>query len=578
MGAAPSRAGPRSAGRLAHSAGGGHQRGPQGQGQFAAATTSAAWSRENRLGSPGSVAIRGNTVEFRVREGVDQTLALQKLRELSQPLGGVLSTTGQRTVDVVDAGNGLFRLTPTEPAIVERIRQSVEQSIQIVERRVNELGTVEPTIQRQGVDRILVQVPGLQDPSRLKDLLGKTAKLTFRMVDQSVPADQATPGNLPPDSELLKGTKAENNQAYVIEKRVLVSGEDLTDAQPGFDQRTSEPIVTFRFNNNGARRFAQVTQENVGKPFAIVLDNEVISAPVIREPILGGSGQISGQFHCAGRQRPRDPAARRRAAGSADDHRGAHRRPRASGRIRSRRACCASWIGAVAGRAVHVRDLRPVRPVRQYRGRVQRRDDLRRPVAAQRHADAAGHRRHRAHRRHGGRLQRADLRAHPRGGARRAARRSASIDAGFSRALATILDSNITTFIAAAVLFFIGIGSGARFRCDARHRHHHHGVHRIHLDPADGRLLVPAVSVREPCRSDQEVSVRLLRIVPDDTKFDFMRFRRISFPVSAILSVLAIVAYFYVWPEFRHRLRRRHAARGPVQVRSGRSRARCAPR
>ncbi|HEY5963393.1 MAG TPA: protein translocase subunit SecD, partial [Xanthobacteraceae bacterium] len=205
--------------------------------------------RENRLGSPGSVVIRGNTVEFRVREGVDQTLALQKLRELSQPLGGVLSTTGQRSLDVVDAGNGLFRLTPTQPSIVERVRQSVEQSIQIVERRVNELGTVEPTIQRQGVDRILVQVPGLQDPSRLKDLLGKTAKLSFRMVDQSVPADQATPGNLPPDSELLKGTKAENNQAYVIEKRELVSGGDLTDAQPGFDQRTSEPIVTFRFNN-----------------------------------------------------------------------------------------------------------------------------------------------------------------------------------------------------------------------------------------------------------------------------------------------------------------------------------------
>ena len=133
--------------------------------------------RENRLGSPAAATIRGNTVEFRVREGVDPQLALTKLRELSQPLGGILSATGQRSVDVVDAGNGLIRLTPTEPAIVERIRQSVEQSIQIVERRVNELGTVEPSIQRQGVDRILVQVPGLQDPSRLKELLGKTAKL-----------------------------------------------------------------------------------------------------------------------------------------------------------------------------------------------------------------------------------------------------------------------------------------------------------------------------------------------------------------------------------------------------------------
>ena len=256
--------------------------------------------RENRLGSPASAVIRGSSVEFRPREGVDPALALQKLRELSQPLGGLLSATGQRSVDVVDAGNGAIRLTATQPAIIERIRQSVEQSIQIVERRVNELGTVEPSIQRQGVDRILVQVPGLQDPSRLKELLGKTAKLTFRLVDQTVPIDQALQGRIPAESELLKSTKAENSQPYVIERRVVVSGEDLTDAQPGFDQRTSEPIVTFRFNNNGARRFAQVTQENVGKPFAIVLDNEVISAPVIREPILGGSGQISGNFTVQG--------------------------------------------------------------------------------------------------------------------------------------------------------------------------------------------------------------------------------------------------------------------------------------
>ncbi len=252
--------------------------------------------RENRLGSPASATIRGGSVEFRPREGVDQALALQKFRELSQPLGGLLNATGQRSLEVSEVGNGVIRLTPTEPAIVERIRQSVEQSIQIVERRVNELGTVEPSIQRQGVDRILVQVPGLQDPSRLKELLGKTAKMTFRMVDTNVSVEQARAGGLPSDDELLKSSKAEGGGEYVIEKRVTVSGEDLTDAQPGFDQRNGEPIVSFRFNSSGARKFAQVTQENVGRPFAIILDNEVISAPVIREPILGGSGQISGNF------------------------------------------------------------------------------------------------------------------------------------------------------------------------------------------------------------------------------------------------------------------------------------------
>src|SRR5687768_10005493 len=251
--------------------------------------------REQRVGYTGLVA-RGLTVEVRIREESDLSLALTKLRELSQPLGGLLSATGQRSLDVVDAGNRVVQLTITQPAITERIRQSVEQSIQIIERRVNELGTVEPSIARQGVDRVLVQVPGLQDPSRLKELLGRTAKLTFRLVDQTVTAEQAQQGRVPPESEVLLSSEAERRTPYVIEKRVMVSGEDLTDAQPGFDQSTSEPIVSFKFNSNGARRFAQATQANVGRPFAIVLDNEVISAPVIRQPILGGSGQISGNF------------------------------------------------------------------------------------------------------------------------------------------------------------------------------------------------------------------------------------------------------------------------------------------
>jgi preprotein translocase subunit SecD len=252
--------------------------------------------RDNRLGSPAAVTIRGNTVEFRVRDGTDPQSALTKLRELSQPLGGILSATGQRTVDVVDAGGGLIRLTVTEPAIIERIRQAVEQSIQIIERRVNQLGLVEPSIQRQGIDRILVQVPGLGDPRQLIDIIGRTAKLTFRLVDQTMPAEQALQTRPPPDSEVVNGSQAEGKRPYLIEKRVIVSGEDLTDAQPGFDQRSGEPIVSFRFNTSGARRFGTVTQENVGRPFAIILDNEVISAPVIQMPILGGSGQISGSF------------------------------------------------------------------------------------------------------------------------------------------------------------------------------------------------------------------------------------------------------------------------------------------
>ena len=221
--------------------------------------------------------------------------ALTKLRELSQPLGGLLGSSGQRSLEVSDAGGGLIRLTVPAAAITERVRQTIEQSMQIVERRVNQLGTVEPVIQRQGRDRILVQVPGLQDPTRLKELLGRTAKMEFRMVDTTVPPDQAVAGRVPPDSELLPSAEP-NKPPYVVKKQVLVSGSELTDAQPGFDQRSGEPIVSFRFNTAGSRKFAQATSENVGQPFAIVLDKEVISAPVIREPITGGSGQISGSF------------------------------------------------------------------------------------------------------------------------------------------------------------------------------------------------------------------------------------------------------------------------------------------
>jgi preprotein translocase subunit SecD len=237
-------------------------------------------------------AIHGNGVEVHITRDTDVKTALDKLGELSQPLSGILGSSGQRSLDVTQNA-GLITLTPSDAALTDRIRQAVDQSIEIIQRRVNELGLVEPSIQREGLDRILVQVPGLQDPTHLKDILGKTAKLDFRMVDQTMSIEQAIATHPPPDSEILDGQKGEK---YLIEKRVLVSGGDLVDAQPSFDQRTNEPVVTFRFNSSGARKFAEATQQNVGKPFAIVLDNQVVSAPVIQEPILGGSGQITGNF------------------------------------------------------------------------------------------------------------------------------------------------------------------------------------------------------------------------------------------------------------------------------------------
>jgi len=411
--------------------------------------------REARIGYTGRT-IRGLTVEVRIREESNFDAALAKLRELSQPLGGLLTTTGQRSLEVVDAGNRVIQLTITQPAITERIRQSVEQSIQIVERRVNELGTVEPLIQRQGVDRILVQVPGLSDPARLLEILGKTAKLTFRLVDTTGDVQQAIQGRVPPEDDLLYGSQKEGKPAYLIEKRIMVSGEDLTDAQPGFDQRTSEPIVSFKFNINGARRFAQVTQENVGRPFAIVLDNEVISAPVIREPILGGSGQISGSFTVQGANdlaillragalpAPLTPIEQRVVgAGLGQDSIVNGQRASYLGALLVVLSMLAIYgkFGLIANVAVAVNVamifgvLSMINATLTLPGII----GIVLTIGIAVDSNVLIYER---------------IREEVRSG--RTA--IAAIDAGFTRALATILDSNITTFIAAAVLFFIGTG------------------------------------------------------------------------------------------------------------------------
>jgi preprotein translocase subunit SecD len=190
----------------------------------------------------------------------------------------------------------------TTDELRNRNNQVMQQSIEIVRRRVDEFGTTEPSIQRQGADRILVQVPGLDNPERLKAVIGKTAKMTFHLLDERFAPGAPLPSVAPPGSFFAKQRLSEDDKTrdgrsaitYVVKKRVMVSGENLVDAQPTFER--GRPVVSFRFDTVGARKFGRVTQTNVGKPFAIVLDGEVISAPVIQEPILGGAGIISGSF------------------------------------------------------------------------------------------------------------------------------------------------------------------------------------------------------------------------------------------------------------------------------------------
>jgi preprotein translocase subunit SecD len=403
----------------------------------------------------GVPVVRGNGVEVAVREGDLQT-ALSKVRELSRPLAGVAGSAGQRTLDIAHLGGGRIQVTMTEPALIDRVRQAVEQSIPVIEKRINEIGTVEPLIQRQGADRIMVQVPGYEDPERLEAIVTAQAKLDFRMVDESITPEQALGTRPPSESEILYGTSREGRPPYLIERRMLVSGADLVDAQPGFDPRTGEPVVNFRFSAAGARKFAQATTENVGKRFAAVLDKEVLTAPVIREPILQGSGQISGSFTL---ESANDLAILMRAGALPAKLTTIEKRVVGAGLGQDsiKKGRDASYYGAAlvivfmvvtyglfgvfASVAVAV-NVAMIFGVLSLLGAT-----LTLPgiigivltIGIAVDSNVLIYERIREEVRNG----RTPITA---------------IDAGFTRALATILDSNITTFIAAAVLFFIGTG------------------------------------------------------------------------------------------------------------------------
>ena len=242
--------------------------------------------RKSKIGYKGLGTSRSSVV-LKIRKKEDFEEAKELIRGIDQ--GNEVS---------MDA-SGNIRISPRENSLKDRKSAALQQSIEIVRRRIDETDVREPTIQRQGESRILVQLPGVDDPERVKALLGQTAKMVFRLVDVTTSASEAMAGRVPPGSELLEAALVEagDPKAYVIKKRVMVSGEHLIDAQATFQD--GQPVVSFRFDTSGAKRFGKVTTDNVNRPFAIVLDNEVISAPVIREPILGGTGIISGNFTVA---------------------------------------------------------------------------------------------------------------------------------------------------------------------------------------------------------------------------------------------------------------------------------------
>lgn len=229
-----------------------------------------------------------DSVSFALRDVADDSVVNTRMETILRDLGS--------DFDAVQSGQSTT-IRFNEAGLQNLANQTVEQAIEIIRRRLDPDGTKEPVIQRQGKDRILVQLPGVDDPERIKRLIGRTARLTFQLVEMRSTAQEArSSGRVPPGSMLLESAE-EGGAEYLVEKRVMVSGELLENASAGFDQN-NRPAVNFQLNAEGGRRFGRVTGENIGRPFAIVLDGKVVSAPVIQSQIFG-SGQITGNFSVA---------------------------------------------------------------------------------------------------------------------------------------------------------------------------------------------------------------------------------------------------------------------------------------
>jgi len=240
----------------------------------------------------GELREAGGVISVRIADAAKVNDAANLLRQsVGSPLVGAV---GGRDISVATRDNQRLEISFVAEAAKADAAMAVEQSIETIRRRIDSLGTKEPTITRQGVDRIVIQAAGESDPEKLKSVIGKTAKLTFQMVDEGVTAEDMAAGRIPPGSEMLPSEDG-YVPAYVVRKRAVVAGDELTDSRQTFDENGA-PAVSFAFNGQGARKFGDATARNINKKFAIVLDGKIISAPIINTAITGGSGRITGNF------------------------------------------------------------------------------------------------------------------------------------------------------------------------------------------------------------------------------------------------------------------------------------------
>jgi preprotein translocase subunit SecD len=237
----------------------------------------------------GDISTAGGRLSFMVRDPRQVDATVERLRELTKPL----ALTGNRDWDVQVVDSTRIVMIPTPSGSTQALKDAMGVARDVVRKRIDPSGTKEITVITEGGNRILVEVPGVEDPEELKRLIGQTARLEFKLVDLSADPNEVRQGRAPPGSQALP--LADGSGYVAVKRRVMVSGDQITKANQGFDEN-GRPDIEITFNTNGAHRFARATQENVGKPFAIILDDKVLSAPGIEEPILGGNARITGSF------------------------------------------------------------------------------------------------------------------------------------------------------------------------------------------------------------------------------------------------------------------------------------------
>jgi SecD/SecF fusion protein len=484
-------------------------------------------ANDNGIGN--IITTNADSITIELTDPSQRDAAMTALQSLQNTVSNsIVSVGGVQELAFSETADGRIVVALTPEGINERMSSLVSQSIEVIRNRIDELGTTEPTIQRQGSDRVLVQVPGFDDSNRLKDIISRTARLTFHLVHPSISAAQAEAQGIPPGYMILPSA---DGGSELISEDVELGGESLVDSQPGFDQQNAQPVVTFRFDTRGAITFGEITSRHVGQRFAIVLDNEVITAPVINQPITGGSGQIFGSFTP---QSASDLAVLLR-AGALPATLDIIEERSVGPSLGADSIDAGVLAGIVGGIAVLTfmiaayglfgvfADIAVALNVVMVLGALSMLGaTLTLPGIAGIVLTI-------------GMAVDANVLIFERIREELAAGRSvvAAIEAGFRRAMGTILDANVTTLIAAVVLFFLGSGPVQGFAVT---------LALGTLTTLFTAYLVTLFMVGRWYRwfRPKTLKIQFLRMVPDGTKLPFMQWRKYFITVSVLLSVLSL--------------------------------------